>query len=81
MMELDDLLHHNKEAAALFSHLPPAVQGHIRSTAGHINTLEALRDYTIRMVDHSGPFYAVRTEDGTCMEPELKAQWTMEHET
>lgn len=80
-MELDDLLTRDKEAAALFSHLPPTVQAHIRSAAGHISTTEALRDYTIRMVDHGGPFYAARTEDGTCMEPELKAAWTMEHET
>lgn len=80
-MELDNLLAHSKEAATLFSHLPSHVQAHIRSTAGHINTPEALRDYTIRMINQTGPFYAARTEDGTCMKPELKAEWTMEHET
>lgn len=80
-MELDHLLRRDKDAAALFSHLPPNVQTTIRQSAGNISTLEALRDYTTRMVDHNGPFYAGRTEDGTCMEPELKAEWTMEHET
>lgn len=80
-MELDDLLRQDKDAAALFSHLPPRAREAIRSQAGHISTLAALRDYTIHMVDNDGPFYAVRTQDGTCMEPELKAAWTMEHET
>lgn len=80
-MELDDLLYRDEEAAALFSHLPEKVQATLRRRAGHINTLAALRDYTVQMVGNDGPFYAVRTEDGTCMEPELKAEWTMEHET
>lgn len=80
-MELDALLRRDKEAAALFSHLPSKVQETLRTKAGNINTLASLRDYIIRMVDHDGPFYAARTEDGTCMEPELKAEWTMEHET
>lgn len=80
-MELDNLLRQDKDAAALFSHLPPNVQNAIRQNAGNISTLTALRDYTIHMVDNGGPFYAARTEDGTCMEPELKAAWTMEHET
>lgn len=80
-MELDDLLHRDKDAAKLFSHLPPEVQDTIRRKAGNIRSLAALRDYTIHLVDHNGPFYAVHTEDGTCMEPELKAEWTMEHET
>ena len=57
------------------------MQETLRTKARNINTLASLRDYTIRMVDHDGPFYAARTEDGTCMEPELKAEWTMEHET
>lgn len=80
-MELDDLLYRDEEAAALFSHLPERIQATLRRRAGHINTLAALRDYTIQMVDNNGPFYANRTEDGTCMEPELKAAWTKEHET
>ena len=80
-MELDNLLRRDKDAAALFAHLPHTVQQNIRQRAGSISTLAALRDYTIHMIDHSGPFYAARTEDGTCMEPELKAEWTMEHET
>ena len=80
-MELDELLRRDRDAAALFSHLPEQVQADIRSRAGHIRTLAALREYTIQMVDHCGPFYATRTEDGTCMEPELKAAWTKEHET
>lgn len=80
-MELDELLQRDRDAATLFSHLPPHVQEEIRAKAGHISTLAALRDHTIRMVDQDGPFYAARTEDGTCMEPELKAAWTMEHET
>lgn len=80
-MELDELLRRDRDAAALFSHLPEKVQATLRRRAGHISTLEALREYTIQMVDHGGPFYATHTEDGTCMEPELKAAWTMEHET
>lgn len=80
-MELDELLQRDRDAAALFSHLPPKAQEAIRKSAGDISSLTALRDYTIRMVDQNGPFYAVHTEDGTCMEPELKAAWTMEHET
>lgn len=80
-MELDELLRRDKEAASLFSHLPLEVQEIIRTKAGSISTLAALRDHTIRLIDHNGPFYAARTEDGTCMEPELKAAWTMEHET
>lgn len=80
-MELDELLQRDRDAAALFSHLPQQVQADIRNRAGHISTLEALREHTIQMVNRDGPFYAVRTEDGTCMEPELKAAWTMEHET
>lgn len=80
-MELDDLLRRDPDAAALFRHLPPEAQEAIREKAENISTLAALRDYTIHMVNHNGPFYAARTEDGTCMEPELKAAWTMEHET
>lgn len=80
-MELEDLLYRDEEAAALFSHLPEEAQATLRRRAGHISTLETLREYTIQMVDQNGPFYATRTEDGTCMEPELKAAWTKEHET
>lgn len=80
-MELDTLLQHDKEAAALFRHLPPQAQQVIREQAGDISSLAALREYTIHMVNQQGPFYAAHTEDGTCMEPELKAAWTMEHET
>lgn len=80
-MNLEELLQRDRDAAVLFSHLPPRAQEAIHQNGGEINSLDALRSYTIRMVNQNGPFYAVRTEDGTCMEPELKAEWTKEHET
>ena len=42
-MELDNLLRRDKDAAALFSHLPAQAQNDIRSKAGNINSLAALR--------------------------------------
>lgn len=80
-MKLDDLLQNDREAAALFNSLPLPVQKTIRRTASDINSLAALRDYTINMVHNDGPFYANAVLDGTELEPELKAQWTMEHQT
>lgn len=80
-MGLNDLLRRDRDAATLFSHLPQKAQETLLQKAGDINSLAALRDYTVNMVAENGPFYAARTVDGTCMEPELKAAWTMEHET
>ena len=81
-MKLDDLLSRDKEAAQLFDHLPLQVQKTIRRTVGdNIDSLADLRDHTIHMVDHNGPFYANAVLDGTELDPELKAHWTMEHQT
>lgn len=80
-MKLDKLLKTDQEAARLFSHLPLQVQKSIHRTGGDIDSLAALRDYTINMVDHDGPFYANGVIDGTELDPELKAHWTMEHQT
>ena len=80
-MDLENLLKTDKEAADLFSHLPLQAQKEIRRTGRNISTLAALRDHTIRMVNENGPFYANGVIDGTKLEPELKAEWTMEHET
>lgn len=80
-MKLDELLERDKEAAHLFDHLPLEVQKIIRRTGGDIDTLAALRDHTINLVHHEGPFYANGVIDGTELDPELKAHWTMEHQT
>ena len=80
-MDLNELLKTDKEAAELFSHLPLQAQKAIRRTGKSIGTLAALRDHTINMVDQDGPFYANCVIDGTKLDPELKAQWTKEHET
>lgn len=80
-MDLEELLKTDREAAELFSHLPLPVQKTIRRTGKSIGTLAALREHTIQMVDHDGPFFANCVIDGTKLEPELKAQWTKEHQT
>lgn len=79
-MKLDELLATDKEAAALFNALPLPVQKQIRRTAPNIGTLAALRDHTINMVHRDGPFYANAVLDGTKLDPELKAEWTKEHQ-
>ena len=79
-MQLDDLLQNDKEAAALFSHLPLQAQKAIRRTGSDIRSLAALREHTARMVHNDGPFYANAVLDGTKLDPELKAEWTREHE-
>ena len=80
-MKLDELLQRDKEAAQLFNRLPLQVQKTIHRTGGDIDTLAALRDHTINMVNHDGPFYANAVIDGKPLDPELAAHWTMEHET
>lgn len=80
MMKLDELLRTDKEAEALFHDLPLQIQKHIRRTGADIGSLAALRDYTANMVHRDGPFYANAVLDGTKLEPELKAEWTMEHQ-
>lgn len=79
-MKLDKLLETDREAAALFRNLPLQVQKSIRRTAGDIDTLAALRDYTIRMVDQNGPFFANGVIDGTKLDIEQKVEWTKEHQ-
>ena len=80
-MKLDELLARDKEAAHLFNHLPLQVQKIIYRTGGNtIDSLAALREHTIHMVNHDGPFYANAVIDGTELDPELKAHWTMEHQ-
>lgn len=79
-MNLEELLHKDKEAAALFDNLPLQVQKIIRRTGSNIGSLAALRDYTTNMVHQDGPFYANAVLDGTELDPELKAEWTMEHQ-
>ena len=80
-MKLDDLLARDQEAAQLFNRLPLQVQKSIYRTGGDIDTLAALRDHTINMVNHDGPFYANAVIDGKPLDPELAAYWTMEHQT
>lgn len=79
-MKLDELLKNDREAAALFNSLPLQVQKSIRRTHGDIGTLAALQEHTIQMVDHDGPFFAHGVIDGTKLDPELKAEWTREHQ-
>ncbi len=79
-MKLDELLRTDREAAALFDDLPLSIQEIIRREGKDIDTLAALRDYTINMVHQDGPFYADGVIDGTNLDPELKAQWTREHQ-
>ncbi len=79
-MKLDDLLRHDPEAAALFDGLPAEAQDKIRRTCGDVDSLAALRDRTIHIMDHDGPFYAHVPHDGTELDPELKADWTQEHQ-
>lgn len=79
-MKLDELLKNDREAAALFNNLPLQVQKNIRRVGGDIDSLAALRDHTIHMVDHNGPFFAHGVIDGTKLDPELKAEWTKEHQ-
>lgn len=79
-MKLDKLLERDPEAAQLFARLPLEVQKVIRRTGGDIDTLAALRDHTINLVHQEGPFYANAVIDGTELDPELKARWTMEHQ-
>ncbi len=80
-MKLEELLRTDQEAAALFNDLPLPIQKIIRRKGKDIDTLAALRDYTINMVHQEGPFYANGVVDGTELDPELKAQWTREHQT
>lgn len=80
-MDLEELLKTDKEAAELFSHLPFTAQKEIRRTGKNIGTLAALRDHTMELVHEDGPFYANCVIDGTKLDPELKAQWTREHQT
>ncbi len=80
-MKLDELLRTDREAAALFDSLPTDIQKIIRREGKDIDTLAALRDHTINMVHQEGPFYANGVVDGTELDPELKAQWTREHQT
>lgn len=81
-MKLDELLQRDREAARLFNCLPLQAQKTIHRTMGdQIDTLAALRDQTINLVNHDGPFYANAVLDGTELDPELKAHWTMEHQT
>ena len=81
-MKLDDLLARDKEAAQLFNRLPLQVQKTIHRTVGdQVDTLAALRDHTISMINHNGPFYANAVIDGKPLDPELAAHWTMEHQT
>lgn len=79
-MKLDELLKKDREAAALFNNLPLQVQKSIRRAGGDIDSLAALREHTIQMVDHGGPFFAHGVIDGTKLDPELKAEWTREHQ-
>lgn len=80
-MKLDELLKRDREAKALFHNLPLPVQKSIHRSAGDIDSLAALREYTIRMVDHDGPFFANGVIDGTNLDMEYKAEWTREHQT
>ncbi len=80
-MKLDDLLAQDKEAAELFESLPVDVQKTIRRTGEDIGSLAELRDRTIHMVNHDGPFYHTAVVDGTKLEPEEKAEWTKYHQT
>ena len=79
-MKLDELLATDREAARLFNCLPLQAQKTVRRTGGDIDTLAALRDHMIALVDHSGPFYANPVLDGNDLDPELKAHWVMEHQ-
>lgn len=79
-MKLDELLRTDKEAEALFNDLPLQVQKRIRRAGADISSLAALRDYTANMVHEDGPFYANAVLDGTKLDPELKAEWTKEHQ-
>ncbi len=79
-MKLDELLRTDREAAALFDELPPDIQKSIRRKGKDIGTLAALRDHTINMIHQDGAFYADDIVDGTNLDPELKAQWTREHQ-
>lgn len=80
-MKLNDLLKQDKEAAELFESLPVDVQKTIRRTGKDIGSLAELRDHTIHMVNHDGPFYHTTVIDGTKLEPEEKAEWTKYHQT
>ena len=80
-MKLDKLLANDKEAARLFGCLPLQAQNIVRRTGGDIDTLAALRDHTINLVNQDGPFYANAVLDGNDLDPELKAHWVREHET
>lgn len=79
-MKLDELLKQDREAAALFHNLPLPIQKSIRRNAGGIDSLAALREHTIRLVDQNGPFFANGVIDGTNLDIEYKAEWTREHQ-
>ncbi len=74
-MKLNDLLCQDHEAHAFFSGLSHRVQEDLRSCGGDIGSLAALREYANNLGANQ------LRADGIPMDPEQRAQWTMEHQT